>query len=85
VPAFYSSSVPDFLSHEEELVIGRQTAITQQGFSELSAEQLDAWQEQCLNEIGTARIFKQLLSDDLIRCIHKTVPKMSAIWSCETQ
>lgn len=46
MPAFYSASVSQFLSHEEDLIVGRQTTITQQGLSELSAEQLDAWRQQ---------------------------------------
>jgi hypothetical protein len=42
MPAFYSANVRQFLAHEEDLIIGRQTTVTQQGLSELSTEQLDA-------------------------------------------
>lgn len=46
MPAFYSASVPAFLAHEEDLIIGKQTRITKQGISELSVEQLEAWRNQ---------------------------------------
>jgi hypothetical protein len=46
MPAFYAASVPDFLAHEEDLIVGRQTAITHYGFTEISAEQLDAWRQE---------------------------------------
>jgi|SRR5271157_83242 len=46
MPALYSASVSDFLAHEADLIIGRQTNLIQQGFTELSAEQLDAWRQQ---------------------------------------
>jgi hypothetical protein len=46
MPALYSASVFDFLAHEADLIIGRQTNLVQQGFSELAADQLDAWRQQ---------------------------------------
>ncbi len=46
MPALYAASVPEFLTHDEDLIVGRQTAITQQGFAELSAEQLSAWRQE---------------------------------------
>ena len=46
MPAFYSARVSRFIADEEDLIIGRQTGITRQGISELSAEQLHAWRQQ---------------------------------------
>jgi len=46
MPALYSASVSDFLAHEADLIIGRQTNLVRQGFTELSVEQLDAWRQQ---------------------------------------
>jgi hypothetical protein len=46
MPAFYRASASEFLAHEEDLVIGRQTAVTRLGLTELTAEQLDAWRQQ---------------------------------------
>ena len=42
VPAFYKATVPEFLAHDEDLVIGRQSAVTRLGLTELTTEQLDA-------------------------------------------
>ena len=46
MPAFYAAKIATFLEHHEDLIIGRQTALTQSGFSELSADQLSAWRQQ---------------------------------------
>jgi hypothetical protein len=46
MPACYAASLAEFLVHDENLIIGRQTAVTQARFTELSAEQLDAWRQQ---------------------------------------
>ena len=46
MPAFYRAPVPDFLAHDEDLVIGRQSTVTRLGFTELTAEQLEAWRQQ---------------------------------------
>ena len=46
MPAFYTASVPDFLAHEEDLIVGRQTAVASHAFTEVSAEQLDAWRQE---------------------------------------
>ena len=46
VPAFYKATVPEFLAHEEDLVIGRQSVVTRLGLTELTTEQLDAWRRQ---------------------------------------
>lgn len=46
MPAIYAATIPAFLAHEEDLIVGRQTGITRNRFTELSAEQLDAWREQ---------------------------------------
>ncbi len=44
--AFYQASVTEFLAHEEDLIIGRQSAVTRLGLTELTAEQLEAWRQQ---------------------------------------
>jgi hypothetical protein len=46
MPAFYEATVKEFLAHEDDLVVGRQTSVTRGALTELSAEQLDAWREQ---------------------------------------
>jgi hypothetical protein len=46
VPALYEAPVPEFLSAEDDLIIGRLANVTRQGFSELSAEQIEAWRDQ---------------------------------------
>lgn len=46
MPAFYAATVPEFLAHEQDLVIGRQTGVIRSALTELSAEQLEAWREQ---------------------------------------
>ena len=46
MPAIYSASIPEFLGHEDDLILGRQAGIVRHAFTELSAEQLDAWREQ---------------------------------------
>jgi hypothetical protein len=46
MPAFYSASISEFLAQHEDLIVGRLSNIVQQGFSELSAKQLDAWRLQ---------------------------------------
>jgi len=54
MPAFYAAAVPEFLTHEEDLIVGRQTGVTR---IELPAEQLEAWREQL-------RILRTALSSD---------------------
>ncbi len=46
MPAFYAATVPEFLAHEQDLVIGRQTGVVCSALAELSAEQLEAWRVQ---------------------------------------
>ncbi len=46
MPAFYQAAVHEFLAHEEDLIIGRQSAVTKLGLTELTAEQLEAWRQQ---------------------------------------
>lgn len=46
MPAFYTASVPEFLAHDSDSIIGRQTGVTRNTLTELSAEQLEAWREQ---------------------------------------
>jgi len=44
--AFYAATVREFLTHDEDLVVGRQTGVTRNALTELSAEQLEAWRVQ---------------------------------------
>ncbi|MGB9619258.1 MAG: hypothetical protein ACP5UT_18475 [Bryobacteraceae bacterium] len=46
MPAFYAATVPEFLAHEQDLIVGRQTGVIGSALTELSAEQLEAWREQ---------------------------------------
>ena len=46
MPAFYTASLSQFLMDDENSIVGRQTTVTQQGLTELSAEQLEAWRQQ---------------------------------------
>ena len=46
MPAYYQAPIVEFLAHEEALIIGRQSAVTKLGLSELTAEQLEAWRRQ---------------------------------------
>jgi len=46
MPTFYAASISQFLMDDENSIVGRQTTITQQGLTELSVEQLDAWRQQ---------------------------------------
>jgi hypothetical protein len=46
VPALYDAPVSNFLTTEDDLIIGRLANVTRQGFSELSAEQIEAWRDQ---------------------------------------
>src|SRR5262249_16046592 len=46
MPAVYAAAVPEFLAHDEDLIVGRQTSVTRNAFTELSAEQLEAWRQQ---------------------------------------
>ena len=46
MPAFYAATVAEFLAHEEDLIVGRQTRVTGNRFTELSSEQLDTWRLQ---------------------------------------
>jgi len=46
VPALYDAPVSNFLTAEDDLIIGRLANVTRQGFSELSAEQIEAWRDQ---------------------------------------
>jgi hypothetical protein len=46
MPAFYAATIPEFLTHEEDLIVGRQTNVTRTALTELSAGQLEAWREQ---------------------------------------
>jgi broad-specificity NMP kinase len=46
MPAFYAATVPEFLAHEQDLIVGRQTGVIRSALTELSAEQLEAWREQ---------------------------------------
>lgn len=38
MPAFYVATVPEFLTHEQDLIVGRQTSVVQNALSELSGE-----------------------------------------------
>lgn len=60
MPAFYAARVAEFLSHEEDLIVGRQTGVTRSALSELSAEQLEAWREQLV-------ILRSTLSSEFAR------------------
>jgi hypothetical protein len=46
MPALYEASVSDFLKANDDLIIGRLANVTRQGFSELAAEQIEAWRDQ---------------------------------------
>ncbi len=46
MPAFYRAAACEFLAHEEDLIVGRQSGVTSAALTELSAEQLAAWREQ---------------------------------------
>ena len=46
VSALYEAPVLDFLKTEDDLIIGRLANVTRQGFSDLSAKQIEAWREQ---------------------------------------
>jgi Uncharacterized conserved protein (DUF2075) len=46
VPAIYRAPVHQFLSQDEDAIVGRQSAIASAAFTELAAEQLQAWREQ---------------------------------------
>ena len=46
MPALYSAAVPEFLLHEEDLVIGRLSSLARVELSEITAEQLAAWRQQ---------------------------------------
>ncbi len=46
MPAFYQAPVAQFLKHEEDFIIGRQSTVTRQALTELTAEQLEAWRQQ---------------------------------------
>ncbi len=46
MPAFYAATVPEFLAHEQDLIVGRQTGVIRGALTELSVEQLEAWREQ---------------------------------------
>lgn len=63
MPAFYAARVPEFLSHEQDLIVGRQTGVTRSALTELSAEQLEAWREQL-------PILRTALSSDSARNWH---------------
>ncbi len=60
MPAFYAARVTEFLSHEEDLIVGRQTGVTRSALSELSSEQLEAWREQLV-------ILRSTLSSEFAR------------------
>jgi DUF2075 family protein len=46
MPALYTARVPDFLTHEDELIVGHLTDVIKGANTELSAEQLEAWRTQ---------------------------------------
>ena len=46
MPASYRATVPDFLRHEVDLIVGRLSTATRSPGTELTAEQLEAWREQ---------------------------------------
>jgi len=46
MPAFYVATVPEFLTHDQDLIVGRQTGVVRNALTELSAEQLEAWRKQ---------------------------------------
>jgi len=46
MPAFYAATVPEFLTHDQDLIVGRQTGVVRNALTELSAEQLEAWRKQ---------------------------------------
>ena len=63
MPALFEAPVSDFLAAEDDLVIGRLANVTRQGFSELSAEQIDAWRNQL-------PVLRQALSPDFAKTWH---------------
>ncbi|MGD0000982.1 MAG: DUF2075 domain-containing protein [Bryobacteraceae bacterium] len=46
MPALYHAPVSEFLAQEEDFIVGRLTAVAGRAFTELVAEQLDAWRQQ---------------------------------------
>jgi len=46
VPALYRSSVRDFLSRDEDTIVGRLSGVASSAFTELASEQLQAWRQQ---------------------------------------
>jgi hypothetical protein len=63
VPALYETRVTDFLTDEEDLIVGRLAGITRHGISEVSAEQIEAWRSQ-------VPILRDALSRDCARTWH---------------
>jgi hypothetical protein len=46
VPALYHAPVAEFLTHDEDLIVGRLSAVAGRALTELAAEQLEAWRQQ---------------------------------------
>jgi hypothetical protein len=46
VPALYHASVAEFLTHDEDFIVGRLSAVAGRALTELAAEQLEAWRQQ---------------------------------------
>jgi broad-specificity NMP kinase len=46
VPALYHAPVSEFLTHDEDFIVGRLSAVAGRALTELAAEQLEAWRQQ---------------------------------------
>ena len=46
MPALYHAPVSEFLTHDEDLIVGRLSAVAGRAQMELAAEQLQAWRQQ---------------------------------------
>ena len=46
MPALYHASVAEFLTHDEDFIVGRLSAVAGRALTELAAEQLEAWRQQ---------------------------------------